>query len=93
MHIFLLGNKYDLGEADPNEIKVKKRDVDQYIYNIDNLHYFDISCKTNHNISKIKDIIDNIEIEEEKDEDDGKIQEEERKKKVNEAKNKSCMIY
>ena len=93
MHIFLLGNKYDIGQSDPNEIQVKKKDVDQYIYNIDNLHYFEISCKTNYNISKINEIINNIEIEEEKDEDDGKIPEDERKKKVNEAKNKSCIIY
>ena len=91
--IYLLGNKYDIGENDPNLIEVKKEDIDQYICNIENIYYYEISCKTNYNISKIKDIINEVEIVEEKDEDDDKLPEEERKKKVKEAKEKSCIIY
>ena len=92
MNIILIGNKQDIVENNPLELKVERKDVDQYIHNIENLRYFEVSCKTNYNISQITEIINNIEIEEEKDEDDGKIPEEERKKKVDEAKNKSCIF-
>ena len=92
MHIILIGNKQDIVEANPLEAKVQRKDVDQYIHNIENLRYFEVSCKTNYNISPIREIINSIEIEEEKEEDDGKIPEEERKKKVDEAKNKSCIF-
>ncbi len=93
MNIILLGNKYDIGEENPKEIQVPKKEVDQYIHNIDNIYYYEISCKTNYNISTIKEIIDGIEIEEEKEDEDDKIPEEERKQKVKEAKEKSCIIY
>lgn len=93
MSIYLLGNKYDIGENDPNLIKIQRKEIDQYISNIDHLHYYDISCKTNFNINIIIEIINKIEIDEGVDEDDDKMTEEERKKKVEEAKNKSCIIY
>ena len=94
LNIILVGNKYDLEQDNPKEIQVQKKEIDQYIYNIDNLYYYQISCKNNYNISKIKELIDEIEIEEEKDdEDDDKIPEEERKQKVEEAKQKSCIVY
>ena len=92
MHIILLGNKQDLIESNPSGNIVERKEIDQYIFNIENLRYYEISCKTNYNISLIKEMIDGIEIEEEKDEDDGKIPEEERMKKINEAKNKSCLF-
>ena len=92
MHIILLGNKQDLVESNPSGNIVERKEIDQYIFNIENLRYYEISCKTNYNISLIKEMIDGIEIEEEKDEDDGKIPEEERMKKINEAKNKSCLF-
>jgi GTPase SAR1 family protein len=93
MNIFLLGNKQDLVEANPKGNIVERKEIDQYIFNIENLRYYEISCKTNYNISIIKEMIDGFEIEEEKDEDDDKIPEEERKKKVNEAKGKSCLLF
>ena len=75
-----MGNKYDLVENNP---QVTKREVDQYIYNLDNLYYFEISCKTNYNFPKIKELINDIEINDggNEEEDDDKIPEEERKKK------------
>ena len=93
MYIILLGNKKDLIESKVSEKKIEKREIDQYIYNLDNIRYYEISCKTGNNINIIKDIINRIEIVEDKEEDDGKIPEEERKKKVNEIKDKTCVIY
>ena len=91
LNIILLGNKYDLVENNP---QVTKREVDQYIYNLDNLYYFEISCKTNYNFPKIKELINDIEINDggNEEEDDDKIPEEERKKKVRDAKS-SCLIF
>ena len=90
LNIILIGNKSDIGEDAPNSIQVPKKEVDQYIYTIENIEF---SCKTEKNLETIKKKIEEIEIEEEKDEDDDKIPEEERKKKVNEAKEKSCLIF
>ena len=92
--IILIGNKYDLGENNPEIIQVKKREVDQYIYPIENSFYYEISCKSGYNFSKIKDLINDIEINDGgNEEDDDKIPEEERKKKVNDAKASSCLIF
>ena len=95
LNIILLGNKYDIGESNPHAIEVQKKEIDQYIYNIENLYYYEISCKTNYNFSKITDLINDIETNDggNEDEDDDKIPEEERKKKVNEAKASSCLIF
>ena len=91
LNIILLGNKKDIN---PEEIEVKKKDIDQYIYNIENLYYYEISLKTNYNFIKIKELIDEIEINEGgNEEDDDKIPEDERKKKVDEAKASSCLIF
>jgi hypothetical protein len=72
------------------QIIVQKNEISQYKSKIENLHYFEISCKKGYNINKVKDIIDNIEIEEEKGED--KIQEN-KIKKNNENNMRSCIIY
>ena len=88
MNIILLGNKYDIGKE---AFEVQREEIDKYIYKIENLYYYEISCKNGHNISKIKEIIDDIEINEEENDDD-KLTEEERLKKVNEAKGNSCLI-
>ena len=91
LSIILLGNKYDLVENNP---QVTRREVDQYIYNLDNLYYFEISCKTNYNFPKIKELINDIEINDGgNEEDDDKIPEEERKKKVHNAKSSFCLIF
>ena len=94
LNIILLGNKYDLGENDPSVFEVKKSEVDQYASNIDHLFYYEISFKTSYNYTKIQEIINGIEVNDgENEEDDDKIPEEERKKKVNEAKDCSCLIF
>ena len=91
LSIILLGNKYDLVENNP---QVTRREVDQYIYNLDNLYYFEISCKTNYNFPKIKELINDIEINDGgNEEDNDKIPEEERKKKVHNAKSSFCLIF
>ena len=93
LNIILIGNKCDIGEDAPNSIQVHNKEIDQYIYGIDNICYYEFSCKSEKNLENIKKKIEEIEIEEEKDEDDDKIPEEERKKKVKEAKEKSCKIF
>ena len=92
LNIILIGNKCDIGEDEPNSIQVHNKEVDQYIISLENIYYYEFSCKSEKNLENIKQKIEEIEIEEEKDEDDDKIPEEERKKKVNEAKEKSCII-
>ena len=93
LNIILIGNKYDLGENNSELIQVSKREVDRYIYNIENIFYYEISCKSYHNFSKVKDLLNDIEINEGgNEEDDDKIPEEERKKKVNDAKASSCLL-
>ena len=92
MPIFLLGNKQDLVENSSTENIVERNEINQYISKIENLRYYEISCKTSHNISVLKGLVDGIEIEEETDEEDDKINEEERKQKVNEVKAKSCIF-
>ena len=94
LNIILVGNKQDIEENNPDKVQVKKTDVDHYIRDIENLYYKEISCKTNFNFSKLKELIENIEINEDNnEEDDDKIPEEERKKKVNDIKAGSCFIY
>ena len=91
LNIILLGNKQDLAGNKP---QVTKREINNYIYNLENLYYFEISCKTNYNFIKIKNLINDIEINDgENNEDNDKIPEEERKKKVNNVKGTSCLIY
>ena len=95
MNIILVGNKYDVGENNPDAIQVKRREVDKYIHNIEHIFYFEISCKTNHNFSQIKELIESIEIN-----DGGNEQyneeisdENEKKKKKNNTNNESCLIF
>ncbi len=87
-------NKHDIEENNPDKVQVKKTEVDRYIRDIENLYYKEISCKTNFNFTKLKELIENIEINEDNNEEDaGKIPGEERKKKVNDIKAGSCFIY
>ena len=92
LSIVLLGNKYDLGEIDKNNIQISKKEVHQYFKHTENFFYYEISCKTNYNIDKIKKIIEEIEINDGEDvEDDGGLTEEERNKKLKESEG-SCLI-
>ena len=86
LDIILLGNKYDLGKE---YIKVSKKEINQYIYKIDHLYYYDISCKDGYNIKEVKQIIDDIEMGDgDDDDDDGgeNLQENNRKE------GRSCLI-
>ena len=92
LNIILLGNKFDVGEKDKNEIKVTKKEVHQFFAQTDNFFYNEISCKTNYNIDKIKKTIEEIEVDNgTMDEDNGELTEEERQKKLEES-NGSCLI-
>ena len=92
LSIVLLGNKYDLGEENKNNIKITKKEVPKSFKHIDNFFYFEISCKTGYNIDKIKKLIEDMDVNEGEDEEDnGIMTEEERNKKLKESEG-SCLI-
>ena len=90
--IILLGNKYDIGENDSNEIQITKNQVFKFFSQTDNFFYNEISCKTNFGVDKIRKVIEDLDVDNGDDEDDnGVMEEEERKKRVKET-DKSCFI-
>ena len=93
LNMVLLGNKYDLMGSEPSSVHIEEKEIQQYAEGIDNLKYINISCRNNINITQIKDIINNLEIDECKEEDEGVMNEEERKKRVKEIKEKSCLVF
>ena len=91
--LILVGNKSDIRETDISEIKITQKEINQHFEPSQYFSYIETSCKNNHNIDKIKKIIEEIEIDEgENDEDIGGLTEEERKRKVKES-DESCLIY
>ena len=93
LKIVLLGNKYDLYQNIISNTNLDENEIKKYADSIDNMNLINISCKTNHNIDQIKNLINNIEIEEEKEDDDGNLDEEERKTKVEKAQERSCICF
>ena len=93
LNMVLLGNKYDLMGSEPSSVHIEEKEIQQYAEGIDNLKYINISCRNNINITQIKDIINNLEIDECKEEDEDVMNEEERKKRVKEIKEKSCLVF
>ena len=90
--IILLGNKYDKGENNSNEIQITKNQVLKFFSQTDNFFYNEISCKTNFGVDKIRKVIEDLDVDNGDDEDDnGVMEEEERKKRVKET-DKSCFI-
>ena len=90
--IILLGNKYDIGENNSNEIHITKNQVLKFFSQTDNFFYNEISCKTNFGVDKIRKVIEDLDVDNGDDEDDnGVMEEEERKKRVKET-DKSCFI-
>ena len=90
--IILLGNKYDIGENNSNEIQITKNQVLKFFSQTDNFFYNEISCKTNFGVNKIRKVIEDLDVDNGDDEDDnGVMEEEERKKRVKET-DKSCFI-
>ena len=80
--IILLGNKYDIGENNSNEIQITKNQVLKFFSQTDNFFYNEISCKTNFGVDKIRKVIEDLDVDNGDDEDDnGVMEEEERKKK------------
>ena len=89
LNIILLGNKFDLGVKNKENIKVSKKEINRYIYKIDHLYYYDISCKDGHNIKEVKQIIDDIEIG---DEDDDNTDGRENLEENHGKEGRSCLI-
>ena len=90
--IILLGNKYDIGENNSNEIQITKNQVLKFFSQTDNFFYNEISCKTNFGVDKIRKVIEDLDVDNGDDEDDnGVMEKEERKKRVKET-DKSCFI-
>ena len=90
--IILLGNKYDIGENNSNEIQITKNQVLKFFSQTDNFFYNEISCKTNFGVDKIRKVIEDLDVDNGDDEDDnGVMEEEEIKKRVKET-DKSCFI-
>ena len=90
--IILLGNKYDIGENNSNEIQITKNQVLKFFSQTDNFFYNEISCKTNFGVDKIRKVIEDLDVDNGDDEgDNGVMEEEERKKRVKEP-DKSCFI-
>ena len=87
IQIVLIGNKYDLYENLINEIDIDEETVQKYEKE-ENIKYINISCKAKKNIDIVKGMINNLEIEKEKEEDDGGLNEEERKKQA-----KGCICF
>ena len=88
IQIVLIGNKYDLYENLINEIELDEETVQKYEKE-ENLKYINVSCKLKKNIEQVKELINNLEIEKEKEEeDDGGLNEEERKKQA-----KGCVCF
>ena len=89
LNIILLGNKFDLGKTNKENIKVSKKEINQYIYKIEHLYYYDISCKDGYNVKDVKQIIDDIEMGDGSDDnDDGGDNIEEHRGK----EDRSCLI-
>mgnify|MGYP002626647121 CR=1 FL=1 len=90
LNIILLGNKYDLKYSNKEDIKVLKKEISQYIYKIDHLYYYDISCKDGHNIKEVKKIIDEIDEGDNGNKDD--LADEENLEVPTRKEGRSCLI-
>ena len=76
--IILLGNKYDIGENNSNEIQITKNQVLKFFSQTDNFFYNEISCKTNFGVDKIRKVIEDLDVDNGDDEDDNGVMEEEK---------------
>ena len=96
LSIILLGNKYELLDKEPGKVKIHRNDVDNYIDNLEDTYYYQISCKTNYNIPEIIKIIDEIEVSEDEEADLNKKDNEDKLKgsseNLDEGKS-SCRIF
>ena len=92
MHIILLGNKLDLVSGNNRDSETAQ--YEKYANSLENCSYYEISCKGGQGIQQIKKVINDIEIPmDEVEEDDGKLPEEERKKKLEDVRKKKCIIW
>ena len=92
IYILLLGNKVDLVSGHNRDSETLQ--YENYASTIENCTYFEISCKGGQSIKQVKKVVNEIEVPmEETEENDGKLTEEERKKKIEEVQNRKCIIW
>ena len=96
LSIILLGNKYELLEKEPDKVKIHRNDVDIYIENLEDIYYYQISCKTNYNIPEVIKIINDIEVSDDEGTNQSNKENEDKKKETNEdpdQQRSSCGIF
>ena len=59
IQIFLFGNKYDSKKINDAKIKVNQIEAENYVAEIENCSYYDLSCKTGLNIEIIEKFLNN----------------------------------
>ena len=92
MNILLIGNKLDLVTGNDRDSEIAQ--YQNYAGSLENCSYYEISCKDGQGIQQIKKIVNDIEIQNDDiEEDDGKLPEEERKKKTEKVKKAKCIIW
>lgn len=87
LQIILCGNKKDL-QASSKDF-VSNEEINDYIQTIPNIKYFDISCLTGENISKLRSQLQEIEISPIEDQ----YHEEEEEEKKEKKDKGSCRVY
>ena len=60
MKIILFGNKYDSKKINDAKIKVNQYEAESYALDFDNCSYYELSCKTGHNVSILENIINEL---------------------------------
>jgi GTPase SAR1 family protein len=87
MPLIICGNKSDLIKQNFGEKNfVKNEEINEYLKNIPNSNYFEISCKNNTNINHILKYFQNLDLEIKEDEEEIK------NKKAGSKRDMSCTI-
>lgn len=63
IQMILCGNKYDLIIEDNNNRAVQIETIEEYVNSLHNCKYFDISCKTNLNVDKVMQVVNELEVQ------------------------------
>ena len=83
IQMILCGNKYDLIIEDNNNRAVQIEAIEEYVNSLHNCKYFDISCKTNLNVDKVIQVVNELEVQ----------SNEEETEEMKEKEKKSCVIF
>ena len=85
IQMILCGNKYDLIIEDNNNRAVQIETIEEYVNSLHNCKYFDISCKTNLNVDKVMQVVNELEVQ--------SNEEETEEMKEKEKSCESCIIF